>query len=77
MADARVSPHLLRQIAEAISSIRYGSVQITVQDSRVVRIEKVEKIRLGKDADLIAGGSRDESSRADRDAGGSGPAFGR
>lgn len=37
---------LLRLILRAIREIRYGSVQIVIQDSKVVQIEKVEKIRL-------------------------------
>ncbi len=34
------------QIIKALKSIRYGYVQITVQDAKVVQIEKVEKFRL-------------------------------
>ena len=37
---------LLDRILAAVSSIRYGSVQIVIQDSKVVRIEKVEKIQI-------------------------------
>lgn len=37
---------LLDRIGAAVSSIRYGSVQIVIQDSRVVRIEKLEKIQI-------------------------------
>lgn len=37
---------LLDRVLAAVSSIRYGSVQIVIQDSKVVRIEKVEKIQL-------------------------------
>jgi len=40
---------LLLQILKAIKSIRYGYIQITVQDGRVVQIDKTEKIRLGKE----------------------------
>jgi hypothetical protein len=35
-----------RQIALALGSIRFGSVEITVHDGRVVQIEKREKVRL-------------------------------
>jgi hypothetical protein len=38
--------HALRLILQAIREIRYGSVQVVIQDSKVVQIEKVEKIRL-------------------------------
>lgn len=37
---------LLDRVLAAVSSIRYGSVQLIIQDSKVVRIEKVEKIQL-------------------------------
>lgn len=71
---------LLTEIANAIRSLRYGAVHITVQDSRVVQIEKVEKIRLRKseDAHLTSGGCDGNPSRADRTAaGGSNEALGR
>lgn len=51
---------ILSQIAEAIRTIRFGSVQITIHDSRVVQIEKAEKIR-----------PDDTSGRTDRTTGGS------
>lgn len=73
-----ISQALLAQIAEAIGSLRYGVIHITVQDSCVVQIEKVEKIRLKKqNADLTTGGFHGESSRADRTDGGPEPASGR
>lgn len=37
---------IVEKIAEAIKQIRYGSVEITIHDSRVVQIEKKEKMRL-------------------------------
>ncbi len=37
---------VLRRILEAIRSIRYGQVQIIIQDSRVVQIDTTEKVRL-------------------------------
>ena len=37
---------LLLQILKAVRDIRYASVQIVVQDPRVVQIDKTEKIRL-------------------------------
>lgn len=66
-----VSPEVLGQIARAIDSITYGSVQITIQDSRVVQIEKAEKIRFRSRADLTSGGIVEDGSRADRTTGGS------
>ncbi len=46
---------VLERIAEAIRSIRYGTVSVVIQDSRVVQIEKNEKIRVCQ-ADQTAGG---------------------
>lgn len=40
---------LLQEILKALKSIRYGYVQITVQDSKVVQIDKTEKIRFDKE----------------------------
>lgn len=37
---------LLREIHTALRNLRYGSVEITVHDSRVVQIERKEKYRL-------------------------------
>jgi len=41
---------LLRQIIGAIREIRYGSVEIVIHDSRVVQVERREKVRLSSDA---------------------------
>lgn len=37
---------VLEEIRKAIQTVRYGTVQIIVQDGRVVQIDKTEKIRL-------------------------------
>ena len=37
---------IVRQIIEAIRTVRFGQVQIIIQDSRVVQIDKTEKLRL-------------------------------
>lgn len=37
---------LLRQIEQAISTVKHGCVELIVQDSRVIQINKTEKIRL-------------------------------
>lgn len=39
----------VEQIVAAVRSIKYGYVQVIVQDSRVVQIDKTEKIRLKTD----------------------------
>ena len=33
-------------IEEALKSIRYGVVQLIIQDGRIIQIDKTEKIRL-------------------------------
>ena len=37
---------LLQQILKAIQSVRYGQVQDMIQESRVMQIDKTEKLRL-------------------------------
>lgn len=34
-----------QQIIEAIRSLKYGSVHIVVHDSRIVQVERTEKVR--------------------------------
>jgi len=36
---------LLREVALALRSIRYGSVVLTVHDGRIVELNKTERIR--------------------------------
>jgi hypothetical protein len=42
-------PNLTNTILRAIREIRYGSVEIIIHDSRIVQIERKEKIRLDTD----------------------------
>lgn len=37
---------ILSDICEAVQAIKYGSVQIHIQDGRVVQIDKINKIRM-------------------------------
>ncbi|WP_333648062.1 YezD family protein [Candidatus Binatus sp.] len=39
---------ILRRLASAISGVRFGSVEVVIQDSRVVQIERKEKFRFDK-----------------------------
>jgi len=41
---------ILRRIANAISGVRFGSVEVVIQDSRVVQIERKEKFRFDKNS---------------------------
>jgi hypothetical protein len=40
------APSVEELILEAVRAIRYGSVEITIHDSRVVQIERTEKLRV-------------------------------
>lgn len=40
------TPAWLEVVAAKVKDLRFGSVQIVVQDSRVVQIERTEKTRL-------------------------------
>ena len=40
-----VNDAIAKEIIEAISSLRYGHIQITVHDYRIVQIDKTEKNR--------------------------------
>ncbi len=35
-----------RNLLDAIRSIRYGAVEVVIHDSRIVQVEKTEKIRI-------------------------------
>jgi len=44
---AAATEWVVDEILRAVKSIRYGSVEITIHDSRVVQIERKEKVRPG------------------------------
>lgn len=52
LAD-ETSRHLTQRILRAIQEIRYGSVEIIIHDSRIVQIERKEKIRIDSDSSRI------------------------
>jgi hypothetical protein len=37
---------LLREVIRSLRSVRYGSVNLTVHDGRLVEIQKIERIRM-------------------------------
>jgi hypothetical protein len=47
-AESDSGDEILRRIAHAISGVRFGSVEVVIQDSRVVQIERKEKFRFDK-----------------------------
>lgn len=40
---------LARRILDAIQDIRYGSVEVTIHDAKVVQIERREKLRFDQE----------------------------
>ena len=47
-------PPLLRVLEQVLASLRYGVIELTVHDGRVVQLERREKVRL--DAEVTARG---------------------
>jgi len=45
----KTQPPWVRLVQNQVESLRFGLVQITVHDSRVVQIERTEKLRLDKE----------------------------
>lgn len=54
--ERKMEKVISEEILKAVKDVRFGSVQIIIQDSKVVQIDKTEKIRL------------DQSSRKGGDA---------
>lgn len=42
----RLDPAAAEQIVRALKGLTHGSVQIIVQDSKIVQIDRIEKLRL-------------------------------
>ena len=42
---AALPSSLLRELAEALRSIRYGAIELVIHDGRVVQLERREKVR--------------------------------
>lgn len=45
-ADSPLDMSIAKKIIAAVASLRYGSVEITVHDGRVVQVEKRERTRI-------------------------------
>jgi hypothetical protein len=50
---------LLRELARALRTIRYGSITLTLHEGRIVEIQKIERIRRN--------GNRENSVKADHE----------
>jgi len=42
-------PLLLRELVEALRSIRFGAIELVIHDGRVVQLERREKVRFEHD----------------------------
>ncbi len=49
-SEVQSGDEVLQRIANAISGVRFGSVEVVIQDSRVVQIERKEKFRFDKNS---------------------------
>ena len=47
--ESQIEAEMLKNIMKAIHQIKYGSVEIVIHDSRIVQIERKEKIRFDND----------------------------
>lgn len=43
-----ILPSWLELVRQQVDSLKFGTVQITVHDSRVTQVERVEKVRLDR-----------------------------
>lgn len=50
VSDKELSTEVEQEILRVVRTLRYGSVEIIIHDSKVVQIERREKIRLDKDS---------------------------
>lgn len=48
VVDTSVDLKWLEFVAKNVKSLRYGAVEIIVQDSHVIQIEKTERLRLDR-----------------------------
>jgi hypothetical protein len=43
-------PALLRELRQALGTIRYGTIELVIHDGRVVQLERREKVRVETDS---------------------------
>ncbi len=55
-------PAVISAIDRALEGLRYGTVQLTVHDGKLVRIERLERIRL-EEPDGTPEGKRQQNTR--------------
>jgi hypothetical protein len=47
---------VLQRIAQVLENLKYGTVEITVHNSKVVQIDRIERIRVQRDEFVDIGG---------------------
>ena len=53
--NKHISEEVLGLIEQAVKSISFGSITLVLQDSRIIQMEKLEKIRIGEQPAKAAG----------------------
>lgn len=53
--DPALAPEVMSQISRLLAGLRFGAIEITVHDGRVVQIERREKIRIATESPRAAG----------------------
>ena len=48
LKETEITPEWVEIVSKQVESLKFGVVQITVHESRVVQVEKTEKVRLGR-----------------------------
>ena len=54
IAEQKIPRHVQQRILRAVADIRYGSVEVVIQDGKVVQIESREKQRINFDSEITA-----------------------
>ena len=61
-----LTPVMLRQLEHALRGLEYGSIQLVVHEAKVVRIERVERIRLTDSPEALASSGRPTAAAEER-----------
>ncbi len=49
-----LSPEVTRHLETALRELRYGSIQLVIHDAQIVRIERIERIRLTESSEAAS-----------------------
>ena len=56
MTDALWNKELERVVRDALSTIRFGTVTLVIQDGKVIQVDKNEKIRINRSGHIDGSG---------------------